>query len=194
VTARLAACHLGRPVEVTWELALPLWEKNHGTRPKTDAEWHQAWLEAEDHAKASRPRERRERGLSGRPTPRERNCLECGASFDPKGTKRRYCRDKGCSQRARNRRRPKIETRTDRVVAAKGASRCSKCGYEGRTWAFWWDDDDKLDGNMETVWLLCAKCRPPILRAKARERKWVHGWEVQSEIAIITAQGLRESV
>jgi hypothetical protein len=99
-----------------------------------------------------------------------RSCAEpsCGEEFDPGTTRRRY-HTKKCKKKAEHQRLDP-ETPTDRVIAVKG-SNCSNCEYAGpgKRWAFWWEDYDRQEEEMETAMVLCAKCRPPFLRQKATE-------------------------
>lgn len=173
------------PIEVTWEIALPRWSQKHGRPAKTDAEWAEAWKDAEAWLKqkpAHRSASVSETVRKRRRAPDSRTCLECGVSFDPAGTKRLY-HDDACAQRARNKKRPKKETRLDRVIAAVGR-KCSNCRYEGpgKRWPFWHDDDDRIDENMATAMILCAKCHPRLARQRAMERKREQNEELRAEM------------
>jgi hypothetical protein len=69
------------------------------------------------------------------------------------------CRKAAESQRARDRGTPSTVTPTDKVIAARGHRRCTRCGADddGTRWAFWYDERDRENVRPGHP-VLCAKC------------------------------------
>jgi DNA-directed RNA polymerase subunit M/transcription elongation factor TFIIS len=110
-----------------------------------------------------------------------RNCLQCGGEFDPGNTRRLY--DSKACKKQNERDKAKEDSATTKVIADKGSRDCTNCRSQtaGPRFAFWWDNYDRVERNMETSMLLCYPCFFRFNKVKAKQDARILEYEVAAE-------------